>query len=537
MKMKKIFTLGVILLIVVMSIIPTTAQDREKTALPTSSGKWWYVGGSGPGNYTKIQDAINDSQDGDTVFVFHGVYNEDIEIKKSLYVIGEDKNSTIIDGQYKIPGVVSLLTEHIYFSGFSIIHCRGWGDDYGLSISSYDIVMNNIISDNQGCKGICISGQYNKILNNIIRNNSFCGIYITYNKNNNNISGNTFINNYLGILVGKNHDNVISGNYVYNSSHEGILIAGYGYKEISNNIIENNTGAAISIRGKSSDVVVNRNMIKNNGEGLVIDDAQSLTITQNSFYGQGIQLIGSGLNNWTSHAMSDNSINEKPIYFFTSENNIIIPSDAGQVILASCTNCRVENLYISDVDYGIQLGFSSNNIITNNHLNNITELPIKLVQYSSNNIIEKNTISHNEKNAIFIDTTSDYGDIYDNLIHNNRGIGIYLQSRSNTITNNSFENNDGGAYLDFSYFNVITHNNFINNSRYSISYFIDYSFARSNKFFRNFYDDSNLFLKIVYGVVKTWIQYYDINEHLVYLYRPGIEIDWYPAQEPYDIPG
>jgi parallel beta-helix repeat protein len=527
---------GIILIFFGTVIIPTIAQDVEKS-LPTSSGNWLYVGGSGPGNYTKIQDAINDSQDGDTIFVFHGVYNEDIEIRKSLYVIGEDKNSTIIDGQYKIPGVVSLLTEHIYFSGFSIIHCRGWGNDYGLSISSYDTVVNNIISDNKGQKGICISGQYNKILNNIIRNNSFYGIDIAYNGNNNNISGNTFINNYLGIIVGKNHDNVISGNYIYKSSHEGIEVAGSGYKEISNNIIENNTGAAIRIRGKSSDVVVNRNIMKNNGEGLVIDDAQSLIITQNSFYDKGIQLIGSGLNNWTSHAMSDNSINEKPIYFFTSENNIIVPSDAGQVILASCTNCRVENLYISDVDYGIQLGFSSDNIITNNYLNNITELPIKFVQYSQNNVIEKNIISQNKKNAILIDTTSNYNVIHNNLIHNNMGIGIYLQSRGNTITNNSFENNDGGVYLDFSYYNVITYNNFINNSRYSISYFIDYTFARSNKFIRNFYDDSNFFLKIVYGTVQTWIRYYDINEHLVFLDRPGIEIDWEPTKESYDIPG
>jgi len=57
---------GIILLFIGTCIIPSTAQDTEKPSQSTSRGNWLYVGGSGPGNYTKIQDAINDSFDGDT---------------------------------------------------------------------------------------------------------------------------------------------------------------------------------------------------------------------------------------------------------------------------------------------------------------------------------------------------------------------------------------------------------------------------------------------------------------------------------------
>ena len=56
-----------------MSITPSVAIDTIRPlSMPTFNGKTLYVGGSGEGNYTKIQDAINDSSDGDTVFVYNG---------------------------------------------------------------------------------------------------------------------------------------------------------------------------------------------------------------------------------------------------------------------------------------------------------------------------------------------------------------------------------------------------------------------------------------------------------------------------------
>ena len=49
---------GLILLLIGTSVIPITAQDTEKLSQPTSRGNWLYVGGSGPGNYTRIQDRV-----------------------------------------------------------------------------------------------------------------------------------------------------------------------------------------------------------------------------------------------------------------------------------------------------------------------------------------------------------------------------------------------------------------------------------------------------------------------------------------------
>ena len=97
--MKKWFGVGIILLFIGTAIIPSSGQQIEKLSSPTSRGNWLYVGGSGPGNYTRIQDAVDNASDGDTVFVYSGNYQQSmIIVNKKINLHGEDKNTTIIDG-------------------------------------------------------------------------------------------------------------------------------------------------------------------------------------------------------------------------------------------------------------------------------------------------------------------------------------------------------------------------------------------------------------------------------------------------------
>ena len=72
--LKKGLVVGIILLFIGTAMIPLNGQKIEKLSSPASGGNWFYVGGSGPGNYTDIQDAIDNASDGDTVFVYNGTY-------------------------------------------------------------------------------------------------------------------------------------------------------------------------------------------------------------------------------------------------------------------------------------------------------------------------------------------------------------------------------------------------------------------------------------------------------------------------------
>ena len=96
-----LIVIGITILFLGPCIIPTVAMDNLKEShIIQYSGKTLYVGGSGEGNYTKIQDAIDDASDGDTVFVYDdsSPYYENVIVDKSINLIGEDKETTVVDG-------------------------------------------------------------------------------------------------------------------------------------------------------------------------------------------------------------------------------------------------------------------------------------------------------------------------------------------------------------------------------------------------------------------------------------------------------
>jgi len=130
------------ILLIVTSSFAGVSNTIEKSSILILGGNILYVGGSGPGNYSKIQDAIGDAFDGDTVFVFNGTYNESVIVDKTLSIIGENKSSTIIDGTYK-EFVIHLIADHIYVHNFTIRNSGGYMHDAGMKLDSE----NNLITE------------------------------------------------------------------------------------------------------------------------------------------------------------------------------------------------------------------------------------------------------------------------------------------------------------------------------------------------------------------------------------------------------
>jgi len=95
--LNKTLIIGIILLFICICINSSYAFDTvKKSSTFFSNGNILYVGGSGPDNYTRIQDAIDNASSGDTVFVYNGWYNESIFINKSIFVYGQDRDKTFI---------------------------------------------------------------------------------------------------------------------------------------------------------------------------------------------------------------------------------------------------------------------------------------------------------------------------------------------------------------------------------------------------------------------------------------------------------
>jgi len=101
-------------------------------------GTTLYVNTTGSGGaYTKIQDAINASKDGDTVFVYSGTYYENVVVNKTINLKGEDKDLTIIDGG-GIGDVVRVIADWVNISGFNITGSGNKQYNSGISISPYE---------------------------------------------------------------------------------------------------------------------------------------------------------------------------------------------------------------------------------------------------------------------------------------------------------------------------------------------------------------------------------------------------------------
>jgi parallel beta-helix repeat protein len=145
-------------------------QELKDVSTVSFDGDTLYVGGSGPNNYTTIQDAIDNTSDGDTVFVYDdsSPYYENIVIDKMIDVVGEDKYTTIIDGNYSQENSIILSHTGITVEGFTIQN-----NMVGILILSNDnSIICNIIKFNT--KGIMLdNASYNRISNNHICNNKY----------------------------------------------------------------------------------------------------------------------------------------------------------------------------------------------------------------------------------------------------------------------------------------------------------------------------------------------------------------------------
>ncbi|KYK25851.1 hypothetical protein AYK20_04145 [Thermoplasmatales archaeon SG8-52-1] len=132
---KKILIAG--LLVSVILIVPINSaysnidiQIDNKPVITSVRGNILYVGGNGSGNYSKIQDAIDDAVDGDTVFVYDdsAPYKEwEILVNKSINLVGENKNSTVIYGWKH--DVLKVTADWVNISGFTITYC-----DLGIEV-------------------------------------------------------------------------------------------------------------------------------------------------------------------------------------------------------------------------------------------------------------------------------------------------------------------------------------------------------------------------------------------------------------------
>jgi len=192
-----------------LSCVNTIESDPVQ---PMIEGTTLYVGGDGPENYSTIQDAVDNATNYDDIFVYNGIYYEniviDIEITGSgnwLVIEGENKDNTIIDGGEN-GNVIEMSARKVKIQNFTI---KNSGQTHsGILIDNKDNqpsyaneIYDNKIIDNY--YGIYFTGEGTypscSIYENNIKNNNY-GIFLASEDcyiYDNNISGNSEYGIYL----------------------------------------------------------------------------------------------------------------------------------------------------------------------------------------------------------------------------------------------------------------------------------------------------------------------------------------------------
>jgi parallel beta-helix repeat protein len=257
--------------------------------------KTWIVDLNGSGDFTNIQDGINAANSGDTVFVKAATYQENILLNTSISLIGEARETTIIDVR-GIGNPLEITANGTIVSGFTFSYgdagivmtnshnnliidnvLRKNSRGIGGSLYTNTTIENNTVTEND--YGIDFghlggpSSKNNTAKNNEIYNNTEAGIYVSASEGNNSIVDNYFHDNGYAIVLDHTQHNVVFGN----------------------NITDNTCG--FYLRNAIQNRIVG-NHLEDNLIGIYFESSNGNYIFHNDFSDNIVQVGGSSYNTW-----------------------------------------------------------------------------------------------------------------------------------------------------------------------------------------------------------------------------------------------
>ncbi len=295
------------------------------------------------------------------------------------------------------------------------------------------------------------------------------GVYLVHSSNNSVVNNTISHNDGDGVLVFNSSTNSVVNNTISDNSGDGVsLFDSSTNNTVVNNTISQNYDDGIYLYDSSSgNSVVNNTISDNVDDGICLESSSNNCVVNNEFVNNGILILGTTLSDWFQTVTSNNTVNGKMLAYFTGlTGGVVDGSQYGQVILVNCTGVRVQDgLFVKSAG-GIELAFSSSNILINNTISDNSDYGVYLYSATNNSVVN-NTISDN-------------------------GDGVYLGSSSgNSVVDNTISHNDDGVYLcSASDYNTVANNTISDNSNYGA--LLD-SFTSNNQFYLNIFvgNDNN----------------------------------------------
>jgi len=343
-----------------------------------ASGRTLYVGKS----YETIQEAIDAASSGDTVYVYSGTYKENVTLDKPLALIGEDSDTTILDGNGS-EDIIKVITDDCVISGFTVKN-----GSTGIYVASdNNLITQNNITNMVGADGDSFitldktggvsTGIYLfRGVNNLISNNSISditggvggttndwlctdgtggngmGIYLHFSMNN------TLFNNTISNIDG----GAGGGDWGHSGIGDGIRLYSSDSNAITN-IVANKSDNGMHLEHSSNNNTINNDIFSNNRYGIRLSSSDNNTIAGSNISANkehGILLKGSNENKIISNEVC---FNHKDGIHISGTYDMLTGGYTGG------SNQIINNTVYSNQGDGIGLCVSRDNEITNNTIN------------------------------------------------------------------------------------------------------------------------------------------------------------------------
>jgi rhodanese-related sulfurtransferase/nitrous oxidase accessory protein NosD len=314
-------------------------------------------------NFPSIQAAIDNTTEGQTIYVGKGFYNERLFLSKPLTLVGENASMTIIN---ETATVLNVDTDNVSISDFTVQYtgcaCFGYSSINVTNSQSVNVTNNIIISDDFGIRVVAVRNVIvadNDVTHtgnaaivvldskkvSVFKNNvtAMRGIQIE-NCTEGSFSSNTILSNETGIFIAQSYDDTFFGNNVSSINSMGLSISSCYNNSFFDNDISSNNSYGLFIWQSYDNSIFDNNFPGNGSQVLCYDNSTNI-------WDNGLE--GNFWSNYTGVDTDLNGIGDTP-YVIDSTNRDNHPLMGLFQSFNTSLNCNVNivsNSSVSEFEY------------------------------------------------------------------------------------------------------------------------------------------------------------------------------------------
>jgi parallel beta-helix repeat protein len=250
-------------------------------------GRIIYVDISYPGTFSdgsflhpfhRIQEALCISQDGDTISVNEGMYNESFTITTSVLLLGNDQ--TVINGDYHNT-VICIQAEGVTLENLRIQYSGGEHTDAGIHLNASQATLVNCTFWKTKT-GLYISNSSSLSIDNCTFQNNGKGLFLQQTTNVS-ITGCIFSKNSIGLATEEVSQLTLRNCYFHTNGISGLLTRSHIVTMTQCNISDNSVNLGGLFIDTSSTIIIDDCIFYHNGAAISLSSSHDISITRSSF--------------------------------------------------------------------------------------------------------------------------------------------------------------------------------------------------------------------------------------------------------------